>query len=76
MEPTVTRISDKRPTLQEAQAIVGGLIEFAFDNGSMQVIVNEEGLLMNMPINIEASHLVGHPVVGPALVLTGKAMMD
>ena len=30
MEPTVTRISDKRPTLQEAQAIVEGLIEFAF----------------------------------------------
>lgn len=76
MEPTVTRISDKRPTLQEAQAIVEGLIEFAFDNGSMQVIVNEEGLLMNMPINVEASYLVGHPVVGPALVLTDKAMMD
>lgn len=72
----ITKISDKRPTLDEAQAIVGGLIEIVIDDGERQLIVNEEGLLLGFDINLEASQIAGRFLAGPALLLTGEAMLD
>tara|TARA_R110000765_G_C18443949_1_gene547451 strand:+ start:239 stop:460 length:222 start_codon:yes stop_codon:yes gene_type:complete len=72
----ITYIKDKRPSLQEAQAIVGGNVELVIDDGSMQMLVNEEGLLKNLPLNKEASLMAGRPLVGPALVLKGDALWD
>ena len=45
------------PTLKEAQAFVGGYVEcITFPNGDL-LIVNEEGKLMQLPLNPEATLL-------------------
>ena len=45
------------PTLKEAQAYVGGYVEgIHFPNGDY-LIVNEEGKLMGLPLNEQASKL-------------------
>ena len=45
------------PTLKEAQDFVGGMVEcITFPNGDL-LIVNEEGKLMNLPLNPEATTL-------------------
>ena len=52
-------IEDKKdePTLKEAQKFVGGYVEgIQFPNGDY-LIVNEEGKLMNLPLNPEATAL-------------------
>ena len=45
------------PTLEEAQDFVGGMVEcITFPNGDL-LIVNEEGKLMQLPLNPEATTL-------------------
>jgi hypothetical protein len=65
----------KAPTLQEAQEIVGGYVEMVRSptQRDWQVLVNEEGLLLNLPFNSEATELCGTGIVGPAIVLKGDA---
>ena len=70
----LTTITDKRPTLKEAQDIVGGYVEMVIDNDKMQLMVDEEGLLKNLPFNPEASKMADRHIVGNALVLKGSAM--
>ena len=69
---------DKPPTLEEAQAIVGGLVEMVplMNPKNMQLIVNEEGLMHDLPVNTQASMIAGRKLVGPAIVLEGDAMWD
>lgn len=66
---------DRQPTLDEAQAIVGGLVEMVKspENPDWQVLVNEEGLLRGLPFNEEATKLCGTGIVGEAIVLKGEA---
>jgi len=40
---------------------------------NVQVLVNEEGLLEDLPVNQEASELCGQKIVGPVIVLKGDA---
>ena len=75
------------PTLKEAQEFVGGYVEvITFPNGDY-LIVNEEGKLMNLPYNPEASALwkatfdndnfiTGRKdfVVGPAILIKKAAL--
>ena len=58
-------------TLKQLQAYVEGLIEIVrFPNGEGRIaIVNEEGLLKNMPYNPAASQLVGQDLVGPVVII-------
>ena len=43
--------SKYEPTLKEAQEFVGGMVEgISFPNGDY-LIINEEGKLMNLPLN-------------------------
>jgi hypothetical protein len=50
----VVGLDEDRPTLEEMQEFVGGRIELVYvDNGHF--VVNEEGLLDGLPINLEAS---------------------
>lgn len=42
-------------TLKEMQAIVGGLIELIELDGENTMVINEEGKLLGMPCNVEAS---------------------
>ena len=75
------------PDLKTAQDFVGGYVEcITFPNGDV-LIVNEEGKLMNLPLNPEGTALwrmtftkdkyaFGHDdfVVGPAMVIKKDAL--
>lgn len=66
---------ERSPTLEEAQAIVGGLVELVHSplHRDWQILVNEEGLLEGLPFNDEATKLCGTGIVGPVIVLKGEA---
>lgn len=84
-DATVTKvISTKKdsPTLQEAQDFVGGYVVMApiLDKPSegtpVQLIVNEEGLDRDLPMNPQASLTAGYKIYGNALVLQGEACWE
>lgn len=56
-------------TLEELQKMVGGYIEVVRvpHKPSMILIVNEEGLLHNLPPNPMATGIAGQPIVGNAV---------
>ncbi len=77
------------PLLEDMQEIVGGYIERVvisnsyiadelkdhFDpGGSSEIIVNEEGLLLNLELNESALMLTGQRFVGPVLLFVGTPM--
>ena len=75
------------PTLEEAQKFVGGYVEgITFPNGDY-LIINEEGKLMDLPLNPEATalwretfdndnYITGRKdfVVGPAILIKKDAL--
>ena len=77
------------PTLKEAQDFVGGYVEcITFPNGDL-LIVNEEGKLMQLPLNPEATalwrmtftkqnYVTGYNdfVVGPAIYIKKGALKN
>ena len=77
------------PDLKSAQDFVGGMVEcITFPNGDL-LIINEEGKLMNLPLNPEATLLwrmtftkdkyaFGYDdfVVGPALYIKKHALKN
>ena len=63
-----------RPTLEEAQAMIGGYVQLALDTPLMQVLVDEDGLSKELEFNHKASELCNDFIVGNAIVLEGKAM--
>lgn len=68
-------ITDKEPTLEYLQDFVGGLIEVVPLRDGSQLIVNEEGLMKELPHNQQASELAMRDIVGNALVLKGKGKL-
>ncbi len=57
-------------TLEALQAAVDGYIEtVTLIPGKAVMIVNEEGLLRNLPPNPAASMIAGTKIVGPALIV-------
>ena len=79
--------SKHEPNLKAAQEFVGGMVEgITFPNGDY-LIINEEGKLMNLPLNVEATKLwrstftkdkyaFGYDdfVVGPAILIKKDAL--
>ena len=79
--------SKHEPDLKAAQEFVGGYVEgISFPNGDY-LIINEEGKLKNLPVNVEATKLwratftkdkyaFGYDdfVVGPAILIKAKAL--
>ena len=79
--------SKDEPNLKEAQEFVGGMVEgITFPNGDY-LIINEEGKLMQLPLNEEATKLwrstftkdkyaFGYDdfVVGPAILIKKDAL--
>jgi hypothetical protein len=77
------------PTLKEAQEFVGGIVEgIQFPNGDY-MIINEEGKLINLPLNVEATalwratftkdkYLFGYDdyVCGPVIYIKKKALKE
>ena len=82
-------ITDKKdePDYKAVSKFVGGMVEVVqFPNGDL-LLLNEEGKLMGLPLNPEATalwrapftkdkYMFGHDdfVVGPAMVITKKAL--
>jgi hypothetical protein len=61
---------DHKPTLEEAQQIVGGYIEYVkVKEGTL--VVNEEGRLLGLPYNDVASKMYGGIIVGNVILLQG-----
>ncbi len=75
----VTEVSPKGKffSLEELHGFVGGYIEYVRLPNGCVLVVNEEGLLEDLPINIKATNIVsffGYPdIVGDALYLTAEA---
>ena len=79
--------SKHEPNLEAAQKFVGGMVEgITFPNGDY-LIINEEGKLMQLPLNVEATKLwrstftkdkyaFGYDdfVVGPAILIKKDAL--
>ena len=77
------------PDLKSAQDFVGGIVEcITFPNGDL-LIINEEGKLMNLPLNPEATllwrmtftkdkYVTGYDdfVVGPAIYIKKHALKN
>ena len=74
----ITVFEERQPTLEEAQQIVGGLVEMVRSptKPDWQILVNEEGLIEGLPFNEEATKICGTGIVGPAIVLKGNARWD
>ena len=82
-------IADKKdePKYEEVSKFVGGMVEcITFPNGDL-LLINEEGKLINLPLNPEATaiwratftkdkYLFGHDdfVVGPAILIKKDAL--
>ena len=83
----IIKDSKDEPNLKEAQEFVGGMVEgITFPNGDY-LIINEEGKLMQLPLNPEATTLwrmtftkdkyaFGYDdfVVGPAMLIKKDAL--
>jgi hypothetical protein len=69
-------IIDKKLTLEEMQEFVGGLIELVYLKNGDHLIINEEGILLELPQNHEASEIAGQIILGNALILKGKARLE
>ena len=53
--------------LEELNAYIGGWIEIVRIGGGEILVVDEEGLCKELPINTTASILAGYTIVGPAV---------
>lgn len=54
-------------TLAKMQEMVGGYVQFVYMRSDKLLIVNEEGLLVGLPLNQQATEIYGHPIVGDAI---------
>lgn len=54
--------------LNELQPIVGGYIEIVHIEGDNLMVVNEEGKLERLPLNVKATELARQVIVGDVLV--------
>jgi hypothetical protein len=54
-------------SLQKMQDLVNGYVEFVYIKDNTLLIVNEEGLLMNLPQNKQATEIYGHQLVGDVI---------
>ena len=87
MKPKTIVKSDKPMTLKEMQDAVGGSIELAYEDGEMQIVCNEEGKMLDLPENEQATDIwldkldeqgrgTLDYLAGDVLILRDKARMD
>jgi len=72
MEPT-THKPMVRPTLAQAEALIGGCATLVFEQRGMQVLADEQGLMKSLELNTEATELCGVRIIGNAIILTGDS---
>jgi len=71
---TSVLLPDKKPDLKQMQTWVGGLIEpmhIRYNGKAATMVVNEEGLLESLEMNLVASRIAGQVVVGDVFILEG-----
>ena len=68
----VTPRSGTGYSLDELKGFVGGWIEIVPLRGGKIMVVNEEGLLMGLPVNETASLLARQTIVGDVLVCASE----
>lgn len=65
----------KKPTLEQMQEMVGGYIEpvhgIRWNGHTGVMVVNEEGLIRNLPFNQKASAIAKRNIVGDVFILIG-----
>tara|TARA_R100000315_G_C5234048_1_gene145191 strand:+ start:3252 stop:3482 length:231 start_codon:yes stop_codon:yes gene_type:complete len=76
MELKILRTKEEQPSLQDAQQFVGGLVELVNLEDGDQMLVNEEGVMHNLPINYPASFQAGKIILGNAIILEEEAKWD
>jgi hypothetical protein len=58
------------PTWDAAKAALGGaMIEVVYLRGGAVLLVDEEGLLKSLDLNIVATNIAGHEIVGDAVMV-------
>jgi hypothetical protein len=72
----IFEVEGEKPSLETAQGLVGGWVEMLTLANGDQMLVNEEGLIHNLPHNPIASALAGRNLVGNAVLLKGEARWD
>lgn len=74
---TITRMTDRRPSLEEAQNIVGGYVQMLYLRDGSQMLVDEDGIAKCKEVNKEASKMTRGiylgDVLGDVLILSGDA---
>ena len=87
MKPKTIIRNSEPMTLKEMQDAVGGSIELAYDDGEMQIVCNEEGKMLDLPENEQATDIwldkldeqgrgTLDYLAGDVLILRDKARMD
>tara|TARA_X000000950_G_C13831446_1_gene626352 strand:- start:817 stop:1083 length:267 start_codon:yes stop_codon:yes gene_type:complete len=80
----LTYFTDEKPSLEKAQELVGGLVEFIQLKNGDQMLINEEGLLQDLEINVEATRIAANQsdawimdgIRGNAIILKEDAKWD
>lgn len=72
-QPEYREISNKKPTLEQMQKMVGGTVELITLADGRQVFCDEDGLSKELPINGRASIVVGGAIFGKVVVLSDEA---
>jgi len=62
-------------TLTELQKLVDGFIEVVRTEENNILVVNEEGLMHGLKLNMTASTLAGRYIVGPAVYMPSDMML-
>jgi hypothetical protein len=72
-EPSVWVFAEKKPSLEQAQKMIGGSIELIDLSDGDQMLVDEEFLLKGLDINGMATIVANQRILGNAIILQGKA---
>lgn len=75
METKTLTYTGNTPKLKEMQDFVGGYIEVIRISPNKQMVVNEEGLILKLPLNLIASQLAKRSIVGNVIILIDSAQM-
>ena len=74
VDGTTTKL-DHRPTLEEAQEIVGGYIELVKVGGNKTLVVDEDGRIKNKKQNDKATSILQASFIGPVTNIVGDVIV-
>ena len=64
------------PSLEDLQKAVDGYIEIVYLENGAQMIVNENGLVYNLPQNMAASEMANTHIAGNVVILNGTSKLS